>query len=133
MPQKFGGKTADAGVIILGAGYWAKGVRITGIYTRKFMTPIGECMEFLCMLPKSITVPTKNGKFDLSGQPTEIDHFSIGNLTGFEMAVDVLKTSDGFGDFKMKDRVQIECVGLRESTGLGKSPMPEFELSVERD
>lgn len=96
------------------------------------MTANGECYEFLCMNPATITVPTLLGKLDPQGEPTTFDRFSIGSMAGFNMAMDVAK-AEGFDDFRSKDVVQIECVGLIPPTKLGHSPMVEFKLEIERN
>lgn len=97
----------------------------------------GECFQFLCLNPSTITVPVdERGKLDLeNGKEMPIDKFAIGNLAGFDMALQVaMSKAPWFKGFQMRDRVKISCIGIQKAQeNSGNSDMPEFEIAVERD
>lgn len=130
--------TREAGSAILGAGFWEPGKKISGIYVRTFVTKLGdgesgECHQFLCLIPQTLKVKLNDrGRLDSNGTEQEIDKFSVGALTGIEMALDALRvTAPWFGEFKLHDKVQFECIGIQPGVN-GNSPMPEFSITVER-
>lgn len=99
------------------------------------MTANGECMEFLCMVPAKLSVKVLAGKIDEKGEAVEIDRFSIGNLSGINMALDVVKRESAgrFKGLQDRDRVEFECIGFKKSEKFGNSDMAEFVINVERD
>jgi hypothetical protein len=110
-------------------------------FIRSFATRLndgsgGICNQFLCNEPQTLDVPIDEfGKFNLDGKRrVNIDKFSIGALTGFEMALQSLCTSTPWfsGEFQRHDLVTITCTKITEPSQSGYSGMPEFEISVER-
>lgn len=87
----------------------------------------------MCDDPKTITVKLDSkGRFDEKGKEKAIDKFSVGALTGFQMAMDALEAADAtFGGFRRHDIVKIECVGTVKGEN-GQSDMPEFTIMIDR-
>lgn len=122
MPQ-FKGNTSDRRAPILGAKYWKKGVSLTGTFVRAFPTANGECYEFELgremEFPGDVCSP-------VSEVPVKTHRISVGAMKGFMMAV----ADSGCGEFKLNDRVTIECQGAKDS---GKqSEMVLFSVFVDR-
>jgi len=74
---------------------------------------------------------------DKDGKETPVDKFSIGELTGIKMAIDVMDdASDGQfragGGFRRHDLVTFDCTGIRKAEEKGQSDMPEFVIIVKR-
>jgi hypothetical protein len=67
---------------------------------------------------------------DEEGRTVEIDQFAMGNLSGFQMALDDM-LANGYTGFKLHDRVWIKCVEIQPAMDSTRSPMPMFELAVE--
>lgn len=134
-----------AGGGLLGATYWTKGTRLTGIYVRSFTTKYGQCDEFLLMSPPNIHLVCDSSTGAVLGKATVPDmkvpdgqevrtltRFSMGNLTGYEMALQDLKAK-GVEQFRYQDRVEIHCTEVQPASQPDQSPMPMFEVSLERD
>lgn len=67
---------------------------------------------------------------DEEGKTIEIDQFAMGNLAGFQMALDDLH-ANGFKGFTMHEKVWIKCVEIQPAMDSSRSPMPMFELVIE--
>ena len=118
----FSGETRN-GAPILGAGFWKKGTKLTGVVTNTFETANGVCYQLSLM--DEITVP---GQFLFPKQDGKVTsrEFAVGSLKGFEMAL----RACGCGELQVKDLVKIECIGLSDS-GKG-SPRVDFKIDVTR-
>ena len=134
------GRTEDAGSIILGAEFWKQGTELKATFLRSFVTKLdrgetGECFQFLLQEPSTLDVPVDdNGKFFADGKKMlNVDKFAIGALKGFMMALQSLQESTPwFSTFQRGDLVTITCTGVQEPSQHGYSPMPEFEVKVDR-
>jgi hypothetical protein len=72
-----------------------------------------------------------DGKFSPNGKPTECEKFSIGALSGVNMAFDAMKNQFGWdGKFQQGEYLIIECTGVKPASQRGYSPMPEFRLQL---
>jgi len=91
-----------------------------------------EVFQFLCKDPEVLEIPVnQSGRYDQKGKTIEIDKFSVGALTGFEIALEVLRSENPwFKDFQRGDIVRITCTGIKESEKRGFSDMPQFEISL---
>lgn len=74
-------------------------------------------------------VPMWNGRFNEEGDLTKCDKFSMGALSGWEMALEDMRPQ-GFVNFKTGDYVTIECVGVQENSNPEFSDMPQFRVSI---
>lgn len=84
------------------------------------------------MRPASLEVVLDSrGRISVEGKKQSITRVAIGNLTGFEMALESLKES-GFTGFRFGDTVTIECTDVQEASEQGRSAMPKFTVLVER-
>ena len=113
MGKQFKGRTEDADSVFLGADFWKPGVHVAGKVIRTFDSENGPCYVL------QLTQPVK-----IDGEA--IDEVSIGNLTGFRMAlqaahVDRLQVDDG---------IHLECTSLKATTK--GSPRANFEIEVNR-
>jgi hypothetical protein len=98
------------------------------------------CHQFMCSEPATIDIPMSSGRYDdKNGKVEKVDRFSIGALTGFEMALDALRENAiddrnrrWFQDFQLHDKVTIECIGFTPNPNPTLNDMPEFMVSVER-
>lgn len=88
-----------------------------------------EICQFKCISPAVLTVPMVNGKYNSNGEPQRCDRFAMGALSGWEMALDDMR-SQGFRNFQPNDYVTIECVGVLASANPEFSDMPQFRVSV---
>lgn len=125
--------------MILSAPFWKQGLTITGIYIRSFPTAIGDCFEFLCFDPQDIEVATDEKGiyseeiFKDKKKRFKTTRFSVGMLTGIEVALNDLK-SKGFDGLHSRDRVRFTCVGISQADDRqgGKTESPDFKIDVER-
>lgn len=92
------------------------------------------CHQFLCAVPPALEVEVdENGKYFPGGKRTTIDRFSVGALTGIEMALDAFRMKNAwFKEFAMHDRVTFLCYEVQKSDDPKMSDMPQFEISIER-
>jgi hypothetical protein len=99
MGRQFKGKTEDAGAPFLGADFWKPKVKVVGKVIRCFDSANGPCA--VLKMPEPLT---------LNGEPCE--EVSIGNLTGFRMALQAA----GLDRLQIGDSVYLECTGLTPTT-----------------
>lgn len=121
--KTFDGKTEDAGGFILSASFWKSGTLIRGRVIRHFETDNGRCHVLL--LEKPITVDGQNVS-PKQPSPVTSDRFSIGGLTGFQMALD----ASHCGELMVNDVLTIKATGETE-TGKGNAQI-NFRVRVER-
>ena len=113
MSKTFKGRTEDADSVFLGADFWKVGVKIAGKVTRTFVSENGPCYVLQLVNP-----------VQLDSEP--VDEVSIGNLTGFRMALQAA----GLDKLQVGDAVHLECTGLKSTTK--GSPRANFEIEVTR-
>jgi hypothetical protein len=113
MSKQFRGRTEDADSAFLGAEFWKPGVAIAGTVIRTFETANGPCYVLDLVNPV---------QFD--GE--SLDQVSIGNLTGFRMALQAA----GEERLEVRDQVHLECTGLKSTTK--GSPRANFEIEITR-
>lgn len=111
--KQFRGRTEDADSIFLGAEFWKAGVKIAGAVVRTFESENGPC--YVLDLVNAVTV---NGEL--------ADRVSIGNLTGFRMALQAA----GLERLQVGDQIHLECTGAKP-TSKG-SPRANFAIEVTR-
>lgn len=114
MSKQFRGRSEGAATPFLDAKFWAAGVSVAGKVIRTFESENGPC--YVLDLLDSVRV---NG--------TLTDQVSIGNLTGFRMALQAA----GLDSLQVEDAIHIECTG-KTSTNKG-SPRVDFEIEVTRE
>jgi hypothetical protein len=112
--KQFKGRSEDAAVPFLDAKFWAPGVSVTGKVVRTFESENGRC--YVLDLKDAVRV-----------SDTITEQASIGNLTGFRMALQAA----GLDSLLVEDAVYIECTG-KTSTNKG-SPRVDFEIEVTRE
>lgn len=120
MPRQFRGKTEDAEAPFLGAEFWKKGVKIAGVVTRVFETQLDEGKRGVCYVVRLVE------PMELAGE--EVEEVSVGNLTGFLMAMQGAKVSA----LLPNDKLYLECTGVKEARKPGFSPRINFALEVTR-
>ena len=113
--QTFSGKTEDAEAPFLDAGFWFPDVKVVGVVERTWKSSNGEC--YVLDLSSPVTI-NKN----------EEKRVSIGNLTGFRMALDAA----GLKGLLVRDIVEVECTSINSPTKAGQSPRPNFKVKVTR-
>jgi hypothetical protein len=114
-PQVFEGKTEDAEAPFLDAGFWWPEKKIVGCVERSWTSANGEC--YVLDLQEEIEVNKHSEK-----------RVSIGNLTGFRMAMDAAGVKRLIpGDF-----LEVECTSILSSKKPGQSPRPNFRVKVTR-
>jgi hypothetical protein len=111
--MQFKGRTEDADSVFLGADFWKEGRTIMGKVIRTFETENGPC--YVLKLPKPVTIGSD-----------EFDQASIGNLTGFRMALQAA----GLERLRVGDVIHVECTGLKPTTK--GSPRANFAVEVNR-
>lgn len=118
----FKGKSEN-GAPIISAGFWKKGVTLTGVVKGVFPTQVGTCYNISLLdeitIPGDLLSPAQKG-------PVKGTEWSIGALKGFEMAL----RDAGCGELKVSDRVVILCTG-KEKTKKGNDRV-NFEIEVSR-
>jgi hypothetical protein len=135
MAKSFSGRTENAGSAILGAPFWQPGVKVTGTFTRSWVSANGTCYEFMAPpnQPKvSASLDEKNRvveKGSAGSQVKELDKFSVGALKGFEMALQDLAVQGVVPTFR--DLVEIECTGTQKNDG-GKDDTILFAIKITR-
>jgi len=115
----FQGRTEDAEAPFLDAGFWKEGVKVTGLVERSWESENGEC--YVLTLSDSVTLKIGDAE-------TEVETISIGNMTGFRMAMDAAKCKK----LVPGDYVTLECTGIKKATKPGHSPRPNFDVKVIR-
>lgn len=113
MSKQFRGRTEDADSVFLGADFWKLGVKIAGKVIRAFESENGPC--YVLVLVNAV---------ELDGE--RVDQVSIGNLTGFRMALQAA----GLERLQVGDQVHVECTGLKATTK--GSPRANFQIEVTR-
>jgi hypothetical protein len=113
MSKQFRGRTEEADSVFLSAEFWKPGVKIAGIVVRAFESENGTCYVL------ELTNPV-----EVDGE--SVDQVSIGNLTGFRMALQAAKLER----LQPHDQVHLECTGLKPTTK--GSPRPNFAIEVHR-
>lgn len=120
---------------MLGAKWWEAGDELYCIYQRSFDTKFGEAHEFMLVKPQVLLVSVdefgicrKRGE---EGTDRDVTRFALPPLAGFEMAVQDCMTA-GFPGFKFGDAVIIKCVEVQPPVDENRSPMPMFEISVDK-
>src|SRR6266478_1505642 len=119
MGRSFSGSTAGASAVILASRFWREGTTLTGRFLRSYEAKMkdgssAEVNQFKTFKPEILTVPMTNGRYDENGEPTKCDKFSIGALSGWEMALDDARIQ-GFTRFYAGDYVTVKCVGFQQS------------------
>jgi hypothetical protein len=114
-PKVFNGKTEDAEAPFLDAGFWIPDTKIMAIVERSWMSSNGECYVL------NLAAPVKINKLEES-------RVSIGNLTGFRMAMDAA----GLKKLLVGDFIEVECTGIISPKKQGQSPRPNFAIKVTR-
>jgi hypothetical protein len=118
------GKTEEAIAPILGAQFWTKGTEITGVVTGKFDTANGTAYNI--KLDKQIEISGEILKPKQDGN-VKLDHMSIGNMKGFEMAI----RAAGAEGLERGDKIRLRATG---ETGTDKgNPMVNFMIRIERE
>ena len=113
MTKQFKGRTEDADSAFMGADFWKPGVHVAGKVIRTFETENGPC--YVLRLLDSVEIDGES-----------IDEVSIGNLTGFRMALQ----ASGLERLQVSDQIYLECTGLKSTTK--GSPRPNFVIEVNR-
>lgn len=113
MSKQFRGRTEDADSVFLGADFWKPGVKIAGKVIRTFESENGPC--YVLDLVNAVELDCER-----------VDQVSIGNLTGFRMALQAA----GLERLQVGDQVHVECTGLKATTK--GSPRANFEIEVTR-
>lgn len=113
MAKQFRGRTEDAGAVFLDAKFWEPGSSVSGKVIRTFESENGPCYVL------DLTAALK-----VNGEMTE--RVSIGNLTGFRMALQ----GAGIDSLQVGDAIALECTG-KTSTTKG-SPRVDFAIEVNR-
>jgi hypothetical protein len=113
MSKQFRGKSEDADSVFLGADFWKVGTKITGKIVRSFTSENGPC--YVVALMKSVEVDGNS-----------VQEVSIGNLTGFRMALQ----DAGLSTLQVNDQIVLECTGMKPTTK--GSPRANFEIEVNR-
>jgi hypothetical protein len=111
--MQFKGRTEDADSVFLGGDFWKAGRRVVGKVVRTFDTENGPC--YVLNLPEPVTI---------GGD--EFDQVSIGNLTGFRMALQAA----GLERLRVGDAIHLECTGLKPTTK--GNPRANFAIEVNR-
>lgn len=118
----FKGRTEN-GSPIISAGYWKKGLVLSGTVKGVFSTSVGTAYNISLMdeisVPGDLLSPPQKGTV----KGTE---WSVGALKGFEMAL----RAAGCGELQVRDRVKIICTGS-EKTTKGNDRV-NFEIEVAR-
>lgn len=114
-PKVFQGKTEDAEAPFLDGGFWFPDVKVVATVERSWMSANGECYVL------SLSSPVKINK-------VEEQRVSIGNLTGFRMAMDAA----GLKKLLVGDFIEVECTSVNSPTKPGQSPRPNFRIKVTR-
>lgn len=114
MSKQFRGRSAGASAPFLDAKFWASGVRVTGKVLRTFESENGPC--YVLDLIDAVEIGD-----------TITERVSIGNLTGFRMALQAA----GLDSLQVEDVIYLECTG-KTSTNKG-SPRVDFEIEVTRE
>jgi hypothetical protein len=113
--QTFKGRTEDAEAPFLGAEFWAKGKRVTGVVERIFAVGEQQCHVLKLVTP-----------VELEGEP--LDRVSVGNSAGLRMALQ----AGHLTELRKGDKVSLECTGKTPSKKEGNSPRTDFEIEVTR-
>jgi hypothetical protein len=113
--QVFTGKTQDAEAPFLDAAFWFVDTKVLGVVERSWMSSNGECYVL------SLSAPVKINKVEES-------RVSIGNLTGFRMAMDAA----GLKKLLVGDFIEVECTEIVSPKKQGQSPRPNFSIKVTR-
>jgi hypothetical protein len=113
MSRQFKGKTEDADSVFLSADFWKPGVRVVGRVLRTFDSANGICYALDLVTP-------------LQMDGDSVDQVSVGNLTGFRMALQAA----GLDRLQVGDQVHLECTSLKSTTK--GSPRANFEIEVTR-
>lgn len=135
--MRFTGRTEDSGSLILGGEFWKPGVKISGLFIRKWKSKNGDCFEFRLAVPIKVYVDADTESRILPkdskepGREVAVEKVSVGALKGFVMACDDLK-SKGAGEFQYKDNVIIECTGTVPSEDKDKQDMLKFAVDLNR-
>ena len=114
MSKHFRGRSEGATAPFLDAKFWTPGVSVAGKVIRTFDSENGRC--YVLDLRDAVNI---------NDTPTE--QVSIGNLTGFRMALQAA----GLDSLQVEDAICIECTG-KTSTNKG-SPRVDFAIEVTRD
>lgn len=113
MGRTFTGRTEDVDSVFLGAEFWKPNKKISGRVARVFDSQNGPCY---------VLEPVDGVEIDGEKQDTA----SIGNLTGFRMALQAAKVDR----LLVGDMLSLTCTGLHQ-TGKG-SDRPNFLVEVVR-
>ncbi len=117
MSQTFEGRTEDAEAPFLTADFWKEGVNVRGVVSKLFLTKLNQIPCYVLDLEDSVSV-----------EDAETDRISVGNLTGFTMAMQTA----GIDRLRVKDIVELECTGIKPAKKEGFSPRINFRLKVVR-
>lgn len=114
----FRGRTVEADAPFVGGDFWEVGKRIQGEITKvKPSTMGGHKFSYVMELESPV---------EMDGE--EWDRVTIGNLTGFALALQAA----GVDRLFPKDVVMIECESIKKPKKEGFSPRPNFAITVNR-
>lgn len=115
MAKTFTGKTENAESPFLSGAWWKPEVKVRGVVKRCYVSANGPC--YVLTLEKPVEID--------GAQETQV---SIGNLTGFNMAlVDANQERLFKGDI-----VTVTCTGVKLPSVEGQSPRPNFMVEIVR-
>lgn len=116
MSKVFEGRTEDAEAPFLSGGFWKDQLQVIGIVEREYGSENGPC--FVLELEKPVSIAADDGP---------VSTVSIGNLSGFNMALQAARATLQKGDL-----VEIECTGIKPPKAEGYSPRPNFRVKIVR-
>ncbi len=119
MGKVFEGRTIDVEAPFLSGEFWEVGKLIEGKITRIYQTILDgkPSLAYVLEVGQPVSI---NGE--------EWDRVSLGNLTGFQMALQAC----GMERLFMNDVIEIECESVKPAKKEGYSPRPNFRLKVLR-
>lgn len=113
--MQFKGRTVDAEAPFLSAGFWKEGTEVRGVISKLFQTDNGPAVVLEMEEP-----------VEVDGE--EWDRVSVGNMSGFKMALEAGKIPP----LRLKDVLTLRCEGFKKSKKEGYSDRVNFELTVDR-
>jgi hypothetical protein len=116
MAKVYEGRTEDAEAPFLSGEFWEKGTEVRGIVERQYPTENGIC--YVLELERPVKI---------NGIEDEVSTVSMGNLSGFTMALQAARTGLRIGDV-----IELECTGHKPPKQEGYSPRPNFAIKIVR-
>src|SRR5713226_8362018 len=115
----FQGRTVDADAPFVGGNFWEVGKVIRGEITKIKPSMLDGKSSLIYVVELEAPV-------DIDGE--EWDRVSLGNLTGFQLAMQ----DAGIERLFLKDVIELECESVKKPKKEGYSPRPNFLLKVNR-